>query len=417
MANKNINDLPTATSLNAGDKLEILQGGTNKQIDASLLGGSSTTPNLAQVLTEGYTANSSVLLTDGTATELLLDPSYIQLKSTGLGSVLFDADAILDVVNYKGNELATLNDIPSLTGYEQTVNKDATGGYVGLTALKINFKNVLNTFTSFFTNSNTAARTYTFQDRNGTIADDTDLGLKSPIASPTFTGTVTTPAIIVSSETASRVAIIDASKNVKSADTTTYPSLTELSYGKGVTSAIQTQLDNKGNSQPIYSGKRRTIPFASLPAASGGYHNTVWYVPYIVSSTHTITDIGIEVTTGAAASNVRLALYSDNNGVPSTLIEESGAISSVGTGLKTYTFSSPIVLSASSQVYWMALQSSVTGIGLRQGNSSICNLYINGTGSFGPMYYQTQAFGSFPASATPVGVASQVALLISLKAQ
>jgi len=68
---------------------------------------------------------------------------------------------------------------------------------------------------------------------------------KAPVANPTFTGTVTTPAIIVSSETASRVAIIDASKNVKSADTTTYPSLTELAYVKGVTSAIQTQLGNK----------------------------------------------------------------------------------------------------------------------------------------------------------------------------
>ena len=67
----------------------------------------------------------------------------------------------------------------------------------------------------------------------------------STIASPTFTGTVTTPAIIVSSETASRVAIIDGSKNVKSADTATYPSLTELAYVNGVTSAIQTQIDAK----------------------------------------------------------------------------------------------------------------------------------------------------------------------------
>jgi hypothetical protein len=38
------------------------------------------------------------------------------------------------------------------------------------------------------------------------------------------------------------VAILDASKNIKSADTTTYPSLTELAYLKGVTSALQTQL-------------------------------------------------------------------------------------------------------------------------------------------------------------------------------
>lgn len=54
-------------------------------------------------------------------------------------------------------------------------SKDASGGMAGLTLFKINFKNALNTFTSFFTNANTAARTYTFQDRDGTIADNTDI--------------------------------------------------------------------------------------------------------------------------------------------------------------------------------------------------------------------------------------------------
>jgi hypothetical protein len=74
-----------------------------------------------------------------------------------------------------------------------TSAKDATGGVAGLTLFKINFKNAANTFTSFFTNTNTAARTYTFQDRDGTIADDTDLALKAPLASPTFTGTAAAP--------------------------------------------------------------------------------------------------------------------------------------------------------------------------------------------------------------------------------
>jgi hypothetical protein len=50
MANKNINDLPTATSLNAGDKLEILQGGTNKQIDSSLLVSQSTPLGLIKII-------------------------------------------------------------------------------------------------------------------------------------------------------------------------------------------------------------------------------------------------------------------------------------------------------------------------------------------------------------------------------
>lgn len=45
--------------------------------------------------------------------------------------------------------------------------------------------------------------------------------------------------------TASQLVATDASKNLQSLDTATYPSLTELSYVKGVTSGIQTQLDNK----------------------------------------------------------------------------------------------------------------------------------------------------------------------------
>ena len=46
-------------------------------------------------------------------------------------------------------------------------------------------------------------------------------------------------------QTASTIASFDASKNVVSLPTATYPSLTELTYVKGVTSAIQTQLDSK----------------------------------------------------------------------------------------------------------------------------------------------------------------------------
>ena len=59
-------------------------------------------------------------------------------------------------------------------------NKDASGGYAGLTLFKINFKNALNTFTSFFTNSNTAVRTYLFPDKSGTVAMLDDIGSGSP---------------------------------------------------------------------------------------------------------------------------------------------------------------------------------------------------------------------------------------------
>lgn len=65
------------------------------------------------------------------------------------------------------------------TFYALSSNKDATGGYVGLTLFKINFKNAANTFTSFLTNTNTAARTYLFQDKDYTVADNADVLLRA----------------------------------------------------------------------------------------------------------------------------------------------------------------------------------------------------------------------------------------------
>ena len=56
-----------------------------------------------------------------------------------------------------------------------SINKDGSGGVVGLTLFKLNMRNVLNTFTSFFTNSNTAARTYTLPNKDGTVAMTSDI--------------------------------------------------------------------------------------------------------------------------------------------------------------------------------------------------------------------------------------------------
>ncbi len=51
----------------------------------------------------------------------------------------------------------------------------------------------------------------------------------------------------ISDQTASTIASFDSNKNIVSLLTDTYPSLTELSYVKGVSSGIQTQLNNKSN--------------------------------------------------------------------------------------------------------------------------------------------------------------------------
>jgi hypothetical protein len=102
------------------------------------------------------------------------DPGFL---STDLHKCEWAYNETDDIWYYRqGNTIKAFS--PDVTGKQSTSEKDASGGYVGLTLFKINFKNVAGNILSWFTNSNTAARTYTYQDRNGTIADDTDLASK-----------------------------------------------------------------------------------------------------------------------------------------------------------------------------------------------------------------------------------------------
>ena len=87
-----------------------------------------------------------------------------------------------------GDVLRALVDAPGATstnwvitenniGYvaENLANKNATGGYAGLTGLDINLRNVANTITSFFSTAATVARTWTLPDKSGTVAMTSDI--------------------------------------------------------------------------------------------------------------------------------------------------------------------------------------------------------------------------------------------------
>ena len=123
-----------------------------------------------------------------------------------------------------------------------------------------------------------------------------------PIASPTFTGTVTTPAIIVSSETASTIASFDASKNVKSLPTETYPSLAELVYVKGVTSAIQTQIT------ALVKGQT-SVASSATPSPVGSKYENEYYLTALAVATATFA-----APSGAAVNGNTLLIRIEDNG-------------------------------------------------------------------------------------------------------
>lgn len=90
-------------------------------------------------------------------------------------------------------------------------------------------------------------------------------------SSPIFTG------LNLSGLTDSQLIATDASDNLQSLSTATYPSLTELSYVKGVTSAIQTQINAKGSgtvtsiatTAPLAGGTITTTGTLTCNVASG----------------------------------------------------------------------------------------------------------------------------------------------------
>ena len=174
---------------------------------------------------------------------------------------------------------------------------------------------------------------------------ETEINTKAPSTSPTFATSITGSYL-----TASEILITDADKKIISAPVASYPSLTELTYVKGVTSAIQTQLGTKVTSGGALgtpssgTGTNITgIPAANILAGSfgaGAYvistslqvatielgHATdttlsrsavgVLAVEGVVipsiSSTNTLTNKRITKRTGTATSSATPTINTDN---------------------------------------------------------------------------------------------------------
>ena len=141
----------------------------------------------------------------------------------GLSDVAITAPAIGDLLIFNGTSYVNLP--TSVSGYVLTAQ--GVGSLPAWTA--------------------TGAGTVT------TVSVVTANGVSASVANATTTpaltftlGSITPSAVQISGLTASEIVITDASKNLASAAVATYPSLTELSYVKGVTSAIQTQINSKG---------------------------------------------------------------------------------------------------------------------------------------------------------------------------
>lgn len=261
----------TSVAASAGTGISI----TGSPITTSgTLNITNTAPDQTVVLTAGtgigitgtypnFTITNSSPSSGGTVTSITASSPLTGGTITSSGSIGIQ-DAVADGAT-KGAASFTASDFNSSSG---VISIDYANGQRA-SATDPGFLSAAdwNTFNNKGSGTVTSVSALTLgtsgTDLSSTVANSTTtpvITLNVPDASSSARGVITTgaqtiagaktfsTAPILSSLTASQILATDGSKNVQTLTTATYPSLTELSYVKGATSAIQTQIDAKQNS-------------------------------------------------------------------------------------------------------------------------------------------------------------------------
>lgn len=188
------------------------------------------------------------------------------------------------------------------------------------------------------------------------------------------------------SVTGDQTALLEVGRRVKSSNTggTAYSTINSSSYSAGITtvtlkndsltldsglsavsyglvSAVNPSLPNSlvtrstlgiVTNWPIKTGRYYNPAIVVVPSGTGvPGGGTTYYIPYIQTETRSMAAISVSVTTGAAG-NVRLGLYTNNDGLPAALIATAGTASTAATGIKDIAYTTLIPTG----FYWLAFQ-------------------------------------------------------------
>jgi hypothetical protein len=118
MPNKKISQLSTGSTLDGSELVPIVQGGITKKVttqEIADLGGSSTTPTLQEVITESSEVTGTVYSSPDTNSNVFFQNEQHQVTvSNGVDQIVVEQTPTS--FNKNGAEIATVNDIPSLSG-------------------------------------------------------------------------------------------------------------------------------------------------------------------------------------------------------------------------------------------------------------------------------------------------------------
>jgi hypothetical protein len=158
-----------------------------------------------------------------------------------------------------------------------------------------------------------------------------------------------------------------------------------------------------------------TMPPQTGGTNAGGYNANIFFNPIIIRRKTTLTEIALGVGGGTAGGQVRLAIYNSLNGLPNSLLYETGVLDGTSAGIKSELITPNLVLQPG--LYYRAMQASLSGISVRAGtgvqwipNTNIAQAFNNT--NFIQSY---PTFQAFPATATPIFTSPGNAIHIYIK--
>jgi hypothetical protein len=199
LSSPNDNDYPTTKATDDADELirtsvqdvqDNLTSHINETVDAHQAGsiglfpqGNVQADNVRDAIYELDTEKASVTSVTTVQTNLTnhindTTDAHAATAITNTPSGNISSTTVQDAINELDSEKqAALGFTP-----ENAANKDTVNGYVGLSSWSIKFRNLANTFTSLIQNAATAVRTYTFPNKDITVAGLDDIPSKASVS-------------------------------------------------------------------------------------------------------------------------------------------------------------------------------------------------------------------------------------------
>jgi hypothetical protein len=205
-------------------------------------------PNLQQVTDVGFGTTNRLVSSDGAGSITEVGNGYIVIATGNIGDVNIDASLVT------ASYVAQLPDKPT-SPQTFAMLSDVTGG-----------GDVYLANDQTFTGENTFA----IGSGNDTPVTITKGGSNAALKVTKSSGSgdaieVADGSVSIADETASTIAHFDGSKRIKSLSTATYPSLTELSYVKGVGSQVVGTTDTNTLTNKRITARTGTVASAATP--------------------------------------------------------------------------------------------------------------------------------------------------------